>query len=191
MKQRYIKLGGSLVLIAALSHIVTAKAIDTRIEEGTILFHVRATDRGSINRLTITPRGLSEENRPVTMEIEGIVTDVKSADLNGDGSPELYIFVSGAGSGSYGDVVAFAVNRKKSMSRIHFPEVDPNDKSFQGYMGHDEFRIEKGYLVRRFPLYRTDDPNCCPGGGHREIYYRLVPGEAMWQLKAVKTVESE
>jgi hypothetical protein len=53
-------------------------------------------------------------------------------------------------------------------------------------MGHDRFSIEKAHLVRTFPIYEKDDPNCCPSGGIRKLYYRLLPGEATWQLRLVR-----
>jgi hypothetical protein len=56
-------------------------------------------------------------------------------------------------------------------------------------MGHDRYAIEDGYLTRRFPVYKNGDPNCCPSGGERILYYTLVPGEAAWQLKLVKSKE--
>jgi hypothetical protein len=152
-----------------------------------VSFHIEATDEGSIDRLTITPEGLKEDSRPVTMDIEGSVSGMEVADLNRDGSPELYIFVTSAGSGSYGRLVAFSVNRMRSMSGIHLPKLDPNSAEARGYMGHDRFGIEKDYLVRTFPIYRKEDPNCCPGGGIRKLYYRLLPGEATWQLRLVRS----
>ena len=152
-----------------------------------VSFHIEAADEGSIDRLTVTPEGLKEQSRPVTMDIEGSVSGMEVAYLNRDGSPELYIFVSSAGSGSYGRLVAFSVNRMRSMSGIHLPKLDLNSAEARGYMGHDRFSIEKAHLVRTFPIYEKDGPNCCPSGGIRKLYYRLLPGEATWQLRLVRS----
>jgi len=180
----------SILLLAGCFQLLPAgesTAIDKTLELGGVRFHVTATDEGSLNKLTVTPKGLQEDTRPVTQEIEGSVSGMEVADLNHDGSPELYIFVTSAGSGSYGKLVAFSVNKMKSMSDIYLPELDPKSKAARGYMGHDRFSIERGHLVRSFPLYKKGDPNCCPSGGTRKLYYRLVPGEAGWQLKLVKS----
>ena len=187
-------LAKSSLLLAIFSGAATplsAEDINKTLKMEGVTFQVKATDEGSLNKLTVTPKGLSKENRPVSRNIEGTVTGVEVADLNGNGSPEIYLFVSGVGSGSYSSVIAFATNQNKSMTQIHFPEVDPKNRIYRGYMGHDRFRIEGHYLIRRFPLYKKNDPNCCPSGGYREVYYRLVPGEAMWQLKAVKSVDEK
>jgi hypothetical protein len=44
-------------------------------------------------------------------------------------------------------------------------------------------------LVRRFPVYRSGDSNAKPTGGTRQVTYKLVPGEAMWQLKPVRSTQ--
>ena len=66
---------------------------------------------------------------------------------------------------------------------INFPEINGNDKSFYGYMGHDSFAIESNTLARTFPLYKDCDANASPTGRTRRIVYSLFPGEAMWQLR--------
>ncbi len=109
------------------------------------------------------------------------MTGVEVADLNGDGSPELYVLVTSSGSGSYGSVVAFSVNRKKSMSDVHLPPL-PKDGIGVRYMGHDRFAIEEDALVRRFPIYLDGDTIANPTSGMREVHYRLVAGEAGWPL---------
>jgi len=161
--------------------------IDKTLDMESITFHVQASDSGSLNQLTVIPEGLEEVNRPERREIEGSVTGIKVADLNRDGFPELYIFVTSAGSGSYGSLVAYSVNHKKSMSDITLPELDPKSKEARGYMGHDRFSIDGHYLVRSFPVYKKGDPNCCPTGGERRLYYKLIPGEAGWLFKLVKS----
>jgi hypothetical protein len=50
--------------------------------------------------LTITPSGLSIANDVIKQEIDGSVTGAEVADVNADGSPEIYVYVNSAGSGS-------------------------------------------------------------------------------------------
>ena len=54
-------------------------------------------------------------------------------------------------------------------------------------MGHDEFTVIENSLARRFPVYNKDDANCCPKGGTRQLQYKLVAGEASWQLKLLNS----
>lgn len=163
-----------------------AKGFDKVLKFQGITFHVQATNKGSLNQLTITPSGLEKVNDVIKQEIDGSVTDVEVADLNKDGSPEVYVYVTSAGSGSYGSLVAYSANHNKSLSEIYLPLLENDKKVSQGYMGHDEFSIVDNRLTRHFPVYKKGDANCCPKGGIRQLQYKLVPGEATWQLKLIK-----
>jgi hypothetical protein len=63
------------------------------------------------------------------------------------------------------------------------------DKAAKGYMGHDEFAVGEGSLLRRFPIYRSGDSNAAPTGGMRQLRYRLLPGEAGWILTPDRVVD--
>ncbi len=154
-----------------------------------IRFLVEATNKGSLNQLTITPSGLSISNETVSREIDGSVTGADIADLDADGYPEIYVWANSAGSGSYGSVIGYAVNRGKSMSEVYFPEFDETDKYFKNYMGHDEFAVVELTFVRRFPIYKQGDSNNQPTGRTRQLQYKLLPGEAGWKLVLDKVVE--
>jgi len=154
-----------------------------------ISFHVTSSNSGSINELKIVPSGLTIDNAPIVRSIEGQITRAEVADLNADGSPEVYIYIRSAGSGSYGTLVAFSANKRKSLSEIYLPPVSDDAKAAQGYMGHDDFAVVEGTLVRRFPVYKDGDSNAAPSGGVRQLQYKLKPGEANWQLKLDRVVE--
>ena len=154
-----------------------------------ITFHVHSTNEGSLNQLTITPSGLERVNDVIKQEIDGSVTGVEIADINGDGSPEIYVYVNSAGSGAYGSLVAYSANNKKSLSEIYLAPLADDKKNAVGYMGHDAFTIIESTLARRFPVYKKEDANCCPTGGTRQLEYKLVAGEAGWQLKLHKSTD--
>jgi len=153
-----------------------------------ITFHIKATNSGSINQLEITPSGLAIDNSIIKQEIEGSVSAAEIADLNADGSPEIYIYISSAGSGSYAELVAYSANNKKSLSEIYLPPLSDDKVNSKGYMGHDEFAVVENILARRFPVYKAGDTNSAPTGGMRQLQYKLVAGEASWVLKLDKTV---
>lgn len=158
-----------------------------------VRFHVTVTHQGSVSTLRIVPSGLKLDNSPIVKTIEGAVTGAEVADLNVDGSPELYVYVTSAGSGSYGSVVAYAANRRQSLSEIYFPPVADNKKWAQGYAGHDEFAVVENTFVQRFPVYKDADPLTKASGGMRQLQYKLKRGEAAWQLKLdhVETYEMQ
>ncbi|MCU0230212.1 MAG: PliI family lysozyme inhibitor of I-type lysozyme [Acidobacteria bacterium] len=154
-----------------------------------ISFRVTCPNDSSLNQVTITPSGLEVDNAPVAREADGTVVGAEVADLNIDGSPEIYVYVQSAGSGSYGSLIAFAANRKKSLSEIHLPPVADDPKASKGYMGHDEFAVVESTFVQRFPLYAEGDSNAQPSGKTRQLQYKLKPGEAGWVLRVDKIVE--
>ena len=154
-----------------------------------ISFRVTSANSGSINELNILPSGLTIDNTPIARPIEGQITRAEVADLNTDGSPEVYIYIRSAGSGSYGTLVAFSANKGKSLSEIYLPPVTDDAKAARGYMGHDDFAVVESTLVRRFPVYKDGDNNAAPSGGMRQLQYKLKAGESSWQLKLDRVVE--
>jgi hypothetical protein len=84
-----------------------------------INFYISSSNNSSVNTLVIKPSGLKINNSDINKEIDGTVTGAEIADLNSDGSPEIYVYINSAGSGTYGDVVAYSTNNKKSLSGIN------------------------------------------------------------------------
>lgn len=146
-----------------------------------IRFQVHTSGSGSQRQLTITTTGTRRAIPPIHQVINGSVVNAQVADLNSNSQPELYVFVQGAGSGSYGELVAYSVNNGRSLTPITLPELDTT--LAQGYRGHDKFEIVEGCLVRRFPIYKPNDPNAHASGGERQICYKLKAGEAGWILQ--------
>lgn len=153
-----------------------------------IRFHVTTANSSSLNRLRIQPSGLKGVNAVIEREVDGRVTGAEVADLNADGSPELYIYLTAVGSGSYGALLAYSTNHRKSLSEIYLPSLLDDPVASKGYMGHDEFRVVENVLVRRFPVYKGNDTNVRPTGGTRQIQYKLKAGEAGWVLRADRIV---
>lgn len=162
---------------------------DRGLELQGVRFQVTSRSSGSLTTVRIVPSGLEIDNSPLESTIDGTITGAEVADLNGDGSPEIYVYVTSAGSGSYGSLVAYSANRRKSLSAIFLPPLQDDAINSAGYMGHDQFAVLEGVLGRRFPLYRTGDTNAAPSGGMRQLQYKLVPGEAGWLLTVDRVVE--
>ena len=154
-----------------------------------ITFEIHASKQGSMNILIIQPSGLEIDNRLVAHNIDGNVTNVEVEDLNSDGSPEVLVYITSVGSGSYGSVVGYSVNNRRSMSQIYLPPIIDDPEISEGYMGHDEFAIVETTFARRFPVYKEGDSNSNPTGGIRQIQYKLVDGEASRVFKVDKVVE--
>ncbi len=149
-----------------------------------VTFQVFSPNTRSGNTLTVTPSDLESDNTPVEMNVTGIITRVEVADINVDGSPELYVY---GFDGSSQTLAAWSSNRKKSMSSITLPALDSAQS--KGYRGGDEFAVVEGIIGRRFPIYPDDKPESKPTGKIRQIQYKLHQGEAGWLLSSDKVVE--
>lgn len=135
---------------------------------------------------------LIKETHPIGMTLSDIVLQVKDrddsilfkdadplhtvlhADLNADGSEEILLHTTAAGSGAYGQIRGVTVEGDSVFREIRFPETDPQREIFQGYMGHDVFSIQSNTLNRVFPVYLPTDGNGQPTGGSRMIRYELL-----------------
>ena len=162
-------------------------AFDRTLKLQGVAFRVMSANQGSVNVLRIVPSGRVARNAPVKRDIFGTVTSAEIADLDADGWPEIYVYVTSAGSGSYGTVVAYAVNRGKSLSEITLPELMDDPVASQGYQGHDQFSIVENRLARSFPVFKDGDSNATASGGMRQLHYRLTPSEAGWLLRLDST----
>ncbi len=140
-----------------------------------ITFRVTSPNTATANTLTLQPSGLAEDNRPITVDVPGLVLRMETADLNADGSPEVYIISS---DGKNESLTAFSVNRGKSVSFIFLPELTAEQA--RGHRGGEEIAVVENRLARRFPITAQGSGN----GKMRQISYKLHAGEASWLLQA-------
>lgn len=164
----------------------SAGPFDRKLEMHGITFRVASPNSPSGNRVEIATRGLTIDNSPWTQEVDGVVIGAEVADINADLSPEIYVYVQGRGEEAGAALVAYSANRKRSLSAITLPELALQPGATRGYCGHDEMAVVEGVIARRFPICDDDRK---PTGKWRQIQYKLVPGEAGWQLRVDRTIE--
>ena len=152
-----------------------------------ISFQVQSSGEGSQQQLTISTTGAKPPIKPIRQTVNGQVVGAEVADLNANGLPEIYVYVQGAGSGSYGEVVAYAVIKGAELSPITLPEL--TGANAQGYQGHDQFQVVESCLARRFPIYKPGDSNAKASGGQRQICYKLKAGEAGFILRPTSVLK--
>lgn len=155
-----------------------------------VTFQIESPNNSSINKVRVRAQVGKKTIGEHEVEADGAITGVEVEDLNADGFPEIYVYVTSSGSGSYGSLIAFASNRNRSITPITLASLEDEDaRVTKGYMGHDKFLVGEGALVRRFPIYRDGDTNSKPTGGTRQIQYKLKAGEAGWVLRKDRVVE--
>lgn len=194
----------ALLMSCSFSKNEKSSAPDTTVKEGIdsvkqeISFNTELTYPGSnisfkINTkgdsLIIQPSGLSVSNETLYHDITGYtVVNAEIGDLNIDSYPELFVYLTSDGSGSYGKLIGYSVNNGKSVSQVYLPDISENDEVSKGYMGHDEMAIVENTFCQRFPIYKEGDSNANPTGGIRQIQYKLVDGESSRILKIDKVI---
>lgn len=194
----------ALLMSCSFSKNEKSNASDTTVKEGIdsvkqeISFNTELTYPGSnisfkINTkgdsLIIQPSGLSVSNETLYHDITGYtVVNAEIGDLNIDSYPELFVYLTSDGSGSYGKLIGYSVNNGKSVSQVYLPDISENDEVSKGYMGHDEMAIVENTFCQRFPIYKEGDSNANPTGEIRQIQYKLVDGESSRILKIDKVI---
>ncbi len=169
-----------------LSEISSTQDMELTYPGSDISFQVKVTG----DSLYIIPSGLSVTNDTLRHDITGYsFVNAEIGDLNIDSYPEIFVYLSSEGSGSYGKLIGYSTNNGKSVSQVHLPEISENEEINEGYMGHDEMAIVESTFCQRFPIYKEGDSNAQPTGGMRQIQYKLVDGEAGRMLAVEKVVE--
>lgn len=164
-------------------------AFDRTLQRAGIGFRVESSNAAAGNSVRITASGLALDNAPVERAVEGHVADAQVGDIDGDGSPEIYVVVRRAPDADRATLLALSANRRKSLSDMVLPELTEHPTAAQGYRGHDRFTVQARTLLRRFPLYAAGDADDRPSRGQRELRYRLVRGEATWRLRLERVVD--
>lgn len=151
-----------------------------------VTFNVISPNATASNTVTVSTAGLEIDNSAWSQQVDGIVTGAEVADLNVDGSPEVYVYVRSTGADSKGSVVAYVANNRKSLSMAFMAPLSETAGAADGYRGQDEFAVLEGVLGRRFPIH---DEVGAPTGRIRQLQYTLNAGEAGWILKADRVLE--
>lgn len=133
-------------------------------------FEVVTNATGAVRELVLKVFENEQFLVTIRQKIDGTILNAEVADLDRNGSPELYLYSCSYGSGSFGRVYGFEFF-PSSFDAISTETLTAAQA--EGYMGHDAFRVENGFLTRKFPVYRPGDANAQPTGGTRNIRYEL------------------
>ena len=165
----------SMLLWASAEAQVVVPRIDSTLKFGRAGYRVECKNRKyDQNQLDIRPIGFDNEARPMSFLLTGRVAKAEIDDLNSDGYPDLVLYVYTDSSAIFGTVYAFISKANKSIAGCFLPDPMMDGKINEGYRGHDVFSLMQGYLLEKFPIYKTGDANDKPTGGTRAILYQLV-----------------
>ena len=151
-----------------------------------VTFNVISPNASASNTVTVSTAGLEIDNSAWSQPVDGIVTGAEVADLNVDGSPEVYVYGKSNDADAKGSVVAYVANNRKSLSMASMPPLSDTPGAADGYQGGDEFAVVESVLARRFPVH---DEGGAPTGKTRQVQYKLAAGEAGWILEIDRITE--
>lgn len=135
---------------------------------------------GTRSTVTVTPKGMGLSNKVITRQIDGVFNRAQMADLDGDGEPEIYVFLKSADGRDRASAFIVASDQGRRMVEVPVPDLAADAKHSAGYRGGDEFAIVEKVLARRFPLH---DAGGEPTGTMRQMQYKLVKGASGPELK--------
>jgi len=119
----------------------------------------------------------------VVRERDGGVEQAWVTDLDGDGRPELLVWIQNAGSGAYGTLEAFTFDGQK-LTKFFVPPLLARDAP--SYHGHDWFEIKGGKLLTVFPAYSGAEPNESKNFGGEARFELDVKNKCWKQISAEK-----
>lgn len=135
---------------------------------------------GTRSTVTVTPKGMGLSNKAVARQIDGVFNRAQMADLDGDGEPEIYVFLKSTDGRDRASAFIVASDQGRRMVEVPVPDLAADAKHSAGYRGADEFAIVEKVLARRFPLH---DDSGEPIGTMRQLQYKLVKGASGPELK--------
>jgi hypothetical protein len=195
MKMQYCILLMALLPGASVGAQVLFPRIDTTVKIGKAGYRVECKNKKyDENLLSVRAIGFessAEGMREANFMIRGRVARAEIDDLNSDGFPDLVLYVYSDSSAIFGTVYAFVSKANKSFTGCVLPDPMMDGKINEGYKGHDQYSLMEGYLLDKFPIYKTGDEKDKPSGGTRVILYQIVAdaGERFKFLK-VRTYDT-
>ncbi|NEU66535.1 hypothetical protein GK091_06565 [Spirosoma agri] len=150
-------------------------------------FTVTSADSGVVRDVAVKAYRGSLLLTNFRVRIDGAVAGVEVGDLDTNRLPELYIYSTSGGSGSFGHVYGWQFLPE----RIATIQTTSWLTGHDGYMGHDSLWVERDVLCRTFPTYNAGDANAQPTGKTRLVRYRLRPaGESFVLIADPQTEQS-
>ena len=116
------------------------------------------------------------------------VTGADIDDFDGDGSPDLLIYVNIHNTKKI-YVIGIRSKNNENVEPIIMKDILDDPKLGKGYKGDDIYYLLEGTLVRSFPVY-SDSSTLSNPPIYRKIFYRLFPGEQYYEFKSTRVIES-
>ncbi|WP_131694807.1 hypothetical protein [Dyadobacter tibetensis] len=126
--------------------------------------------------IQIIPSGYPN-NHPVEIGAVDPIDHIELADLDRNGEDELYIFTRETGIEKKGNFYVFAPLKGEKFVQIEMEFLDPKEflkgGKLEGYLGHDQFVLEKDRVIRTYPIFEFNDTIVKATDAHRKVIYKI------------------
>jgi hypothetical protein len=180
MKLKYLYLlgllGGLFPMSAGAQ--LSFNKIDTTMKIGKAGYRVTCRNKSiTENPIGIRPVGMESDVRPLDFPLKGRLYATQVDDLNGDGYPDLLMYIYTDSNAIHGTVYCLMSQENKSLVPCYLPDISYDPKVSKGYKGYDKFSLLEGTLIQQFPIYNPNDEKEKPTGGERTLMYQVTKGE--------------
>jgi hypothetical protein len=174
-------------LFAASGIFAQARKIDTSASFAGIGYRVSCNNKNADdNDVTVSPKGFGKDVRDLSFSIRGQLRKILVDDLNEDGFPDLILCIYNGPNNELGNIMAIASSGNNSLLPAKFPDIYTDQKSSEGYKGHDEFSVLVGTLLQTFPFYKPGDTDT-PTGGTKVIQYKMMKTGDSYTFKVLRS----
>jgi len=151
------------------------------VQQGGYLFDVssRPADGCAVQIVEVVVRRGGKQLARLKSDVDFLAEGAWSADLDGEGRPELVVASRSVKVGGRGTLDVYWLEG----SRLRRAEMPAHEEG-AGYRGEDTFRPAGHRILRSFPLYRDGDPDGRPGGGTRSMQYLFRGGELVQSMNS-------
>jgi hypothetical protein len=191
MKIHYFFVFAALFLgVEAHAQVVFPK-IDTTVKFGKTGYRVECKNKNmDENEVDIRLVGFDNSAQQPRFMCRGRVAKAEIDDLNSDGYPDLIMYVFTDSGAVFGTVYSFINKGNKTVVPCFLPDPMMDGKINEGYKGRDQYSLMQGYLLEKFPIYKTGDDKDKPSGGTRVILYQLVPDGERFKFQKVRNYDT-
>ena len=189
IKLEIVTLSFFLFIFSETQLTAQTKRFDTTVKMNDQGYRVECNNKNADqNDVRIISIGLPVNNTIPSFKVQGKVLKALIDDMNDDGLPDLAICVYSGTNNDLGTVIGISYNADKSLQPIYFPDIYLDAKIRDGYKGHDEFSTLTGTLLRKFPVYLSNDTDK-PTGGIRTVQYKAMMDNGHLSFKVLRSFD--
>lgn len=167
---------GMLILLgsAPASAAVRGCSFKKTLQQGGYVFDIssRPADGCAVQVIEVVVRRGGKPFASFKTDVDFLAETAWTADLNGDGKPELAVASRSVNNNGRGTLDVYWLEGNV----LQRAALSKNEEG-AGYQGRDTFRLAGSKIIRSFPVYRDGDPDNRPSGGTRTLQYTFRDGK--------------